>query len=78
MESKGHPALDGGELISDVKYKVLQIPPPDPGNIVGYEYETEEQPLFLQHIWLFQEADPVLESHFSLQLPPDGNIKFLG
>jgi|HubBroStandDraft_6_1064221.scaffolds.fasta_scaffold22844_2 hypothetical protein len=68
-------SADGGELISDVKYKVLQIPAPDPGNIVGYEYETEEQPLFLQHIWLFQEADPVLESHFSLQLPPGWEYK---
>ncbi|HWO35464.1 MAG TPA: DUF3857 domain-containing protein, partial [Candidatus Acidoferrum sp.] len=68
-------SADGGELISDVKYKVLQIPAPDPGNIVGYEYETEEQPLFLQDIWSFQEADPVLESHFSLQLPPGWEYK---
>jgi Domain of Unknown Function with PDB structure (DUF3857)/Transglutaminase-like superfamily len=68
-------SADGGELISDVKYKVLQIPAPDPGNIVGYEYEIEEQPLFLQDIWSFQEADPVLESHFSLQLPPGWEYK---
>jgi uncharacterized protein DUF3857/transglutaminase superfamily protein len=64
------PSADGGELISDVKFRVLRIPAPDPGNIVGYEYEVEEQPLFLQNIWSFQGPDPVRESHYSLQLPP--------
>jgi hypothetical protein len=61
---------DGGELISDVKFKVLRIPAPDVGNIVGYEYEVEEQPFFLQYMWDFQDLDPVKESHYSLQLPP--------
>jgi hypothetical protein len=63
------PNIQGAELISDAKYKVLHIPASDPGNIVGYEYEVDEQPLFLQNIWNFQETDPVRESHFSLQLP---------
>lgn len=63
------------EVASDVKYKVLHIPAPDPGNIVGYEYELEEQPIFLQDIWYFQEADPVRESHYSLQLPPGWEFK---
>ncbi len=61
--------FEGGELVSDVRYRVLRVPAPDPGNIIGYEYEVEEQPFFLQDIWYFQEADPVRESHFSLQLP---------
>jgi hypothetical protein len=65
----------GGGLISDVKYKILYIPAPDPGNIVGYEYEVEEQPIFLQDIWYFQGTDPVRESHFSLQLPPGWEYK---
>ncbi|MFZ0773623.1 MAG: DUF3857 and transglutaminase domain-containing protein [Candidatus Sulfotelmatobacter sp.] len=68
-------SADGGELISDAKYKVLRIPAPDPGNIVGYEYEVEEQPLFLQDIWSFQEVDPVRESRYSLQLPPGWEYK---
>jgi len=63
------PNIQGAELISDAKYKVLHIPASDPGNIVGYEYEVDEQPLFLQNIWNFQETDPVRVSHFSLQLP---------
>src|ERR1022692_564768 len=61
---------EGGYLIEDTKYRVLRIPAPDPGNIVGYEYEVEEQPFFLQDIWDFQGTDPVRESHYSLQLPP--------
>jgi hypothetical protein len=68
-------SADGGELISDVKYKVLQIPAPDPGNIVGYEYETEEQPFFLQEMWHFQDLDPVRETHYSLQLPAGWEYK---
>ncbi len=66
---------DGGELVSDERIKILKIPAPDVGNIVGYEYELETQPLFLQHIWYFQETDPVRESHFSLQLPPGWEYK---
>ena len=68
-------SADGGELISDVKYKVLHIPAPDPGNIVGYEYEIEEQPLFLQEMWRFQDLDPVRETHYSLQLPAGWEYK---
>jgi Domain of Unknown Function with PDB structure (DUF3857)/Transglutaminase-like superfamily len=69
------PNTQGGELISDVKFMVLRIPAPDPGNIIGYEYEVEEQPFFLQDIWHFQEADPVRESHYSLQLPSGWEYK---
>jgi Domain of Unknown Function with PDB structure (DUF3857)/Transglutaminase-like superfamily len=63
-------SLPGYELIGDVKRRFIDIPAPDPGNIVGYEYEVEEQPLVLQDTWYFQETDPVRESHYSLQLPP--------
>jgi hypothetical protein len=65
----------GGELISDTKYMVLPIPAADPGNIVGYEFEVEEQPFFLQDIWNFQEPDPVRETRYSLQLPPGWEYK---
>ncbi|HEY4840966.1 MAG TPA: DUF3857 and transglutaminase domain-containing protein [Terriglobales bacterium] len=64
------PSADGGELIDDLKFRVLRIPAPDVGNIVGYEYEVEEQPFWLQDTWRLQGIDPVRESHFSLQLPP--------
>ncbi len=74
-EVKDKDAVDralggGGELVDDVKFRVLTIPAPDPGNIVGYEYEVEERPFFLQDMWYFQQTDPVRETHYSLQLPP--------
>ncbi len=69
------PNIEGSELISDVKARVLRIPAPDPGNIVGYEYEVEERPLVLEDSWDFQESDPVRESHYSLQLPPSWEFK---
>ncbi len=68
-------ALRGDELVDDVKFRVLQIPAADPGNIVGYEYEVEEQPFYLQDMWYFQGADPVREGHYSLQLPASWEFK---
>jgi len=67
--------LEGAELIDDTKFKVIKIPASDPGNIVGYEYEVEERPFFLQDQWVFQEPDPVRESHYSLQLPSGWEFK---
>jgi hypothetical protein len=69
------PMVQGGELIDDVKAKLLRIPAPDPGNIVGYEYEVEERPLVLQDTWQFQHAIPVRESRYSLQLPSGWEYK---
>ena len=69
------PKIDGSELISDVKDKLLQIPAPDPGNIVGYEYEEEEQPLVLQDVWIFQREIPGREMHYALQLPSGWEYK---
>ncbi len=67
--------LVGAELIDDTKYKVIDIPASDPGNVIGYEYEVEERPFFLQEMWAFQESDPVRESHYSLQLPSGWEYK---
>jgi hypothetical protein len=69
------PRVSGSELISDVKDKLLQIPAPDPGNIVGYEYEEEEQPMVLQNIWAFQREIPGREIHYTLQLPAGWEFK---
>lgn len=69
------PKIEGSELVSDVRMKVLQIPAAEPGNVVGYEYEEDEQPLVLQDVWAFQREVPVRESHFSLQLPPGWAFK---
>src|ERR1700686_4746760 len=69
------PMIAGFELVQDVKARVLHIPAADPGNIVGYEFEIEEEPIFLQDIWAFQERAPVRENHFSLHLPPSWEYK---
>ena len=69
------PKIDGSELISDVKEKLIRIPAADPGNIVGYEYTIEEQPLVLQDMWYFQGESPLRESHYTLQLPPGWEYK---
>jgi len=69
--------LPDGEFASDEKMKVLQIPAPDVGNIVGYEFELEQRPFFLQDIWEFQERDPVLQSNYSLHLPSGWEFKAL-
>jgi len=67
--------IQGGELYSDVKDKVLRIPASDPGNIVGYEYEQDDQPMVLQDVWMFQREIPGRELHYSLQLPPGWEYK---
>src|SRR5215472_10737321 len=69
------PMIPGAELIDDVKLRMLRIPAPDPGNIVGYEYEVEERPLLLQDIWEFQEVVPARESRYTLQLPSGWEYK---
>jgi hypothetical protein len=69
------PKVEGSELVSDVKDKVLRIPASDPGNIIGYEYEEEAQPYVLQDVWSFQETSPVREAHYSLQLPQGWEYK---
>jgi len=76
FEVKDKDAMDfaapaeGGYLVEDTRYRILHVPAPDPGNIIGYEYEVEEQPFWLQDIWDFQGIDPVRESRYSLRLPP--------
>jgi len=57
------------ELISDLKERVIRIPAAEPGSVVGYEYEVEEQPLVLQDYWAFQTEVPARETHYSLELP---------
>jgi len=69
------PNVPGGELVMDVKDKVLHIPAPSPGNVIGYEYEVEEQPFVLQDTWYLQRAAPVRQSLYSVQLPPGWEYK---
>jgi hypothetical protein len=63
------PGVANGELISDLRAKLLLIPASDPGNIVGYEIEQEERLYILQEEWLFQSSLPAREARLTLNLP---------
>jgi hypothetical protein len=68
--------VQNGELMTDLKSKILTIPASDPGNIVGYEIEQELRPYVMQDFWAFQEVNvPVREAHYSLTLPPGWEYK---
>ena len=67
--------VENGELMSDLRSKLLQIPAAEPGNIVGYEIEHDERPYVMEDEWVFQETAPVRESHYILQLPPGWEYK---
>ncbi len=72
---EGSPGVQYGELVSDLRVKLIVIPASDPGNIVGYEIEEEEHPFVLQDIWQFQTSIPVKEARFSVELPAGWEIK---
>jgi transglutaminase-like putative cysteine protease len=61
--------IDGGELVSDIRRKVLRIPAAVPGNIVGYEYEQEMLPYEMTDEWDFQETVPVREARYTVRMP---------
>jgi hypothetical protein len=68
--------VQNGELISDLKTKLLTIPAADPGNVIGYEIEQEVRPYVMQDVWDFQERFvPVREAHYKLQLPAGWEYK---
>src|SRR5208283_4428141 len=67
--------VESSELITDVKDRFLQIPAAEPGNVVGYEIETEERPFILQDWWSFQHRIPVKEARYSLQMPSGWEYK---
>jgi hypothetical protein len=63
-------SVSDGILYADQKMKVIQIPAPDPGAVVAYEYETRErQPQMLQDSWPFQREIPVRNIRYTLVLP---------
>jgi hypothetical protein len=67
--------VEFSDLVNDEKEKLLRIPAAEPGNIVGYEIESEERPYILQAWWDFQGEAPLREAHFVLQLPPGWEFK---
>jgi hypothetical protein len=66
---RGYFDVEGGELYSDLHVKIMDIPAPEPGNIIGYEVEHEDRPFIFQDEWVFQNRLPVREARYTLQLP---------
>lgn len=64
-----------GELMGDLRSKVLRIPAAVPGSAIAYEIEEELQPYALEDGWTFQDTIPVREAHYSLELPPGWSYK---
>lgn len=69
------PGVRYGELVNDLRYKVISIPAAEVGNVIAFEYEVEEDPLVLQDTWSPQLQDPVRETHYRLNLPPSWEYK---
>jgi transglutaminase-like putative cysteine protease len=67
--------VEGGELISDVRSKFMQIPAAVPGSIIGYEIEQEMQPYEMTDEWDFQTTVPVREARYTVRLPPSWSYK---
>ena len=71
----GYLDVVGGELYSDIRVKVMNIPATEPGNLIGYEVEQDGRPYVLQDEWFLQEAVPVAQTRYTLQLPPGWEYK---
>jgi transglutaminase-like putative cysteine protease len=67
--------VDGSELISDARVKLMRIPAAVRGSIIGYEVEQELSPYLKLDDWDFQETVPVRESRYSLKLPKGWSYK---
>lgn len=71
----GLVGMQNGELFSDTRFKVMQIPAADPGNLIGYEVEQEVRPYVFQDEWVFQKNVPVVDARYTLQLPSGWRYK---
>jgi len=67
--------VEFSELVTDMKERILIIPAAVPGNVVGYEIESEARPYILQDWWDFQDRIPVKDARYSLQLPSGWEYK---
>ncbi len=61
--------VEGGELVTDLRMKLLAIPGAQVGTVIGYEVEQELRPEFLSEDWDVQNIVPIGEERFTLILP---------
>jgi hypothetical protein len=67
--------VDGGDLINDVRSKVMRIPASVPGSIIGYEIEQEMQPYAMTDEWEIQDTLPIREARYTVRLPSSWTYK---
>ncbi len=63
------------EVYSDAKIKALRVPGADVGTVVGFEYEQQQRPYVFQDSWMFQQSEPVEQSHYELHLAAGWRFK---
>jgi hypothetical protein len=68
-------SISSYEVYSDAKIKALRVPGADVGTVVGFEYEQQERPYVFQDSWMFQESEPVEQSHYELHLASGWRFK---
>jgi hypothetical protein len=61
--------VEGGELVTDLRMKLLAIPGAQVGSVIGYEVEQDLRPEFLSEEWEVQDIVPIGEERFTLILP---------
>ena len=71
----GLSGIEGGELITDARNKLLRIPAATVGSLIGYEFTQEQRPYVLADEWGFQDTVPVQEARYSLYLPEGWSYK---
>ena len=57
------------ELYSDFHFRTATAPAPEPGSVIGFEYEVRRRAWLNQLDWTFQESIPVRQAQFTVQLP---------
>jgi hypothetical protein len=68
-------SISSYEVYSDAKIKALHVPGADVGTVVGFEYEQQEKPYIFQDSWMFQQSEPVEQSHYELRLASGWRFK---
>ncbi|MDQ1708295.1 MAG: hypothetical protein QOJ88_1506 [Pyrinomonadaceae bacterium] len=62
--------VDANDLYNEYRVKEIDATADaDVGVVFGYQARSEEQPLFNQDVWVFQDRLPTLESRYGLTLP---------
>ncbi len=62
-------------LYSDIGTLILVLPGAVPGSLVGFEWQTESQPLSLEDVFEFQMIVPVARARYALTVPSGWTVE---